>query len=317
MSMRSRASRVLGEWRRRRLERDHRLRAAASDWTASVSRSHEPFEPLEARLLLDGAPYVEALRINEGLGQRSDLQQIEVLFSEDVSASLSYDDLSIIDKATGLELDLSGGTVSWDTGTNAATWLLGSLADSTIPDGFLQVGLDADGIQDGGGAFLDGNRDGIGGDDFTFGTHRLHGDTDGNGRVDAADLDRVKANWLLAVGQADLSADLNHDDVVDGRDMLIVRRNWHAELNAAVPLTQATSASEVAEALHYHPERMYEYILNTVQYVAYDGSMKGGPGVLATGRANAYDQSALLAALLTEAGIHARYSFAQVQADIW
>jgi hypothetical protein len=61
---------------------------------------------------------------------------------------------------------------------------------------------------------LDGNNDGVGGDDFTFGFHRLFGDADGNGFVDALDFRAFRA----ALGSAAFVFDFDGDGDVDAAD---------------------------------------------------------------------------------------------------
>jgi hypothetical protein len=66
---------------------------------------------------------------------------------------------------------------------------------------------------------------------------------------------------------------------------------------------RATTIAELADALYNLPVRIYEYLVNTIEFQAYAGAMKGPLAVLQTGKGNAWDTASLLAALFIEAGI--------------
>jgi RHS repeat-associated protein len=61
---------------------------------------------------------------------------------------------------------------------------------------------------------------------------------------------------------------------------------------------QAKTIDELAAALHHMPNRIYEYVLNHIEYEPYLGMMKPDLAVLQTGRGNDFDTTSLLASLL-------------------
>ena len=65
----------------------------------------------------------------------------------------------------------------------------------------------------------------------------LEGDLNGDGSINSADLDIVRANWGQAVPPGDLSrGDANGDGSVTSADLDIIRANWGATVNSiAVP----------------------------------------------------------------------------------
>lgn len=65
---------------------------------------------------------------------------------------------------------------------------------------------------------------------------------------------------------------------------------------------RATTIEELADALYNLPIEIYEYLVNTIEYVPYAGAMKGPLAVLQTGKGNAWDTASLLAALFVETG---------------
>jgi len=282
--------------------------------SATVKHFWWELECLEPRILLDSAPIVLWTALNDGNSQRSTLARIEVGFDADVGESLSVDDL-VLTHADGTVVDLAGASFSYDAGTRAATWDLIGLPAERLPDGFYRAGLLSAGISDGAGRKLDGNRDGTGGDDYEFGLFRMSGDTNGDGSVNDLDRRAVLDNWLKPAGQFDVHADANGDGAVNVHDLLAVRRNWQRSVEPPVRLDKAQGPDELAAALLYRPEKIYEHVLNTIRYEPYAGSMKGAAATLRTRAGNAWDQSALLVAALDEAGVYARFASAQVDAD--
>jgi len=79
---------------------------------------------------------------------------------------------------------------------------------------------------------------------------------------------------------------------------------------------EAEDVADLADRLYNLPLKMYEYVLNTIQFEPYSGSMKGAEAVFRTGRGNAWDTSALLADLLDQAGIEVRYVHGVVELPV-
>src|SRR5207249_5546 len=88
-----------------------------------------------------------------------------VQFSADVSASLTAADL-ILTAADGAAIDPAAMAVAWDPAHNAATWTFPSLPGGVLPAGPYHVAVRASAIVDAAGRHLDGNKDGLGGDDY-------------------------------------------------------------------------------------------------------------------------------------------------------
>jgi len=272
-------------------------------------------EGLERRLLLDAGPIVIVASLNGGAAQRSTLGTLLVGFDEDVGASLDVDDL-VLTRVGGGAVDLTGASVSYDGPSNAAMWDLTGLPADRITDGFYRARLVAGGITNSAGDPLDGDRDGEGGDDYEFGLHRLSGDVNGDGTVNGADAQLVRQNWLLPAGQFAPAADVNSDGAVNVFDYRLIRQNYMVRLEPSVPLDRVSTPAELAAALHYRPERIYEHVVNTVRYEPYGGAMKGPAATLETGRGSPWDQSILLAEALDEAGVYCRFVTGQVEADV-
>ncbi len=78
----------------------------------------------------------------------------------------------------------------------------------------------------------------------------------------------------------------------------------------------AQTVAELALALHKLPLAIYEYVLNNFEYQPYAGAKKGPQAMLETRAGNDWDQAALLAALLNEAGIATQYVSGKIEAPI-
>lgn len=278
-----------------------------------INAWHE-VEALEPRLMLDSGPIVTAITINDGNAQRSILASLAVEFDRDVGFSISVDDLVLTRTDMGASVDLNGASLSYDQNSMTATWGLAGLPADRIDDGFYTATLMAAGIS-ADGYLLDGNRDGVVGDDYSFGLFRMGGDANGDGVVNAVDLTIVQDNFLKPPGTFQGNADLNADNEVNIFDLRAVRQGWQEKLEPPEPLDRATTVAEVAAALYYSPERMFEHVLNNFRYEPYAGQMKGPQATIATRSGNAWDQAGLLLSLLDQAGVYSRFITAQVQAE--
>ena len=104
--------------------------------------------------------------VANGQTQRSSIKTISAEFSEDVT--ITFDALSITGQSHG-SVDLAGAVFDYNSVSFTATW---TLLQSLLDDQYT-ASLDAGKIADSGGNNLDGNGDGIGGDNATFEFYRL------------------------------------------------------------------------------------------------------------------------------------------------
>jgi hypothetical protein len=96
---------------------------------------------------------------------RKGTQSLTVWFSEDVSASLSADDL-VLAGAGGAAIDPSLTAVSYDAARRAATWTFPGLPGGALPAGKYRATILSAGLTDAAGQPLDGNHDHAPGGDF-------------------------------------------------------------------------------------------------------------------------------------------------------
>lgn len=68
-----------------------------------------------------------------------------------------------------------------------------------------------------------------------------------------------------------------------------------------------TSIAELARSLRNHPDLIYQYVRNNIEYYPVFGSQKGALGAVLDNQATAHDQATLMVELLRASGIEANY----------
>ncbi len=144
-------------------------------------------------------------------------QQLVVQFNEDVSASLSITDLVLENLTAGGNVDTSGFTLSYDSLTNTATFNVNGI----LPDADFRARLVAAGIQDLSGNTLDGNGNGVGGDDHTFEFFFMQADANRDRRVNLLDFDIIAANFGQ-LGTTFGQGNFNYDNITNLADFDIL-----------------------------------------------------------------------------------------------
>src|SRR6185503_4378801 len=87
------------------------------------------------------------------------------------------------------------------------------------------------GIYDAGGNPLDGDKDGVGGDEYNFAFYRFLGDADGDRDVDARDYANIRRTRRAGASAAMKAAfDFDGDGDVDGADVIAFRKNLALKL---------------------------------------------------------------------------------------
>jgi len=173
-------------------------------------------------------------------------KRIAFVFSKDVGASLNASDLVLQNLTTGQVVPAGSLTLSYDPQTFTATWT----SDSVFADGNYSATLMGSGISDVGARALDGNGDGVGGDDFVLGFFQLAGDANRDRTVDFADLVVVAQNYGSVGGHVWASGDFNGDGNVDFADLVALAQRYGSTLAAApaAPAPAPIFAAPVAAA---------------------------------------------------------------------
>lgn len=176
-----------------------------------------------ARLTGDAATAI--VQVNDASAQHSMVISLKVTFSEPVMFPSGINSAFQLQRTgpggpiglVNLDLALSGNVVT--VTFNDPTFAPG-MAKSLV-DGIYKLTLIADKIQSTGG-MLDGNFDGVPGGDLTFQSHRLFGDSNGDGRVNNDDL----AAFRSAFGTPSPVFDFNNDGVVNAIDFAQFRARY-------------------------------------------------------------------------------------------
>ncbi|MCC9601047.1 carboxypeptidase regulatory-like domain-containing protein [Stieleria sp. JC731] len=192
----------------------------------------------------DISPTVIQTVIQAGMTQRSYVDLLTFTFDEATNLEAMIADGAITGAVTLTNLGVNADTdtdvlipltadqfrytFDEETGTSQITWSLDQFAGGrqSLEDGFYQVTFAAAQVTDLAGNRLDGNADGTAGDDYSFYFHKLTGDADGNGVVDALDRSIVldSLGRFSNTDDFDANADLDRDGRISVRDRIIATR---------------------------------------------------------------------------------------------
>ena len=155
-------------------------------------------------------------------------------FSGDVHASLAAADLQLRNTTTGQPV--TAPTPTYDLATNTATFAL-----TGLPDGNYVATLLAAGVTDATGAPLDGDGNGIGGDNYTYNFYFLAGDANHDRAVDFNDLVVLAQNYNTTGGKTWDQGDFTGDGNVDFNDLVLLAQRYNTSL--PVPVAAVPSAA--------------------------------------------------------------------------
>jgi subtilisin-like proprotein convertase family protein len=159
-------------------------------------------------------------------------QRLVFGFDNDVSGGISADDLELFNQTTGATVPAGATALAYDPATRTATWTFPGVPRGVLANGDYVARLKADRVTLADGGMLDGNGDGMGGDDFTFRFTFLQGDMNGDRTVDSADLSILLRNLGTAATGWD-HGDLDFDGTVGFVDYQVMQRAYNGSLPAA------------------------------------------------------------------------------------
>jgi hypothetical protein len=157
-------------------------------------------------------------------------QKIAMSFSDDVIATISSGDLSVLDLATSGTI---GSTLSYNPATHGATF---ALTPSILPKGNYRATISSSGVTDVAGNGVAGNTS----VDFFF----MPGDANHDRTVDVSDLGILATNWQSS-GKHFSDGDFNYDGLVDVSDLGILATNWQGTL--AAPSSAVGAAKQIRQ----------------------------------------------------------------------
>jgi hypothetical protein len=152
---------------------------------------------------------------------------VQITFSEDVSASLAAGDFTLTNTTTSTVIPAANINVAYNTTTNVATLtftgIAGFSAGNRLPNGnyTLEFGGTPNAIEDAAGNDLAAN---------SFNFRFVNGDTTQNGTANFDDLLALAANYNTAPGVNYALGDFNYDGNVNFDDLLILAANYNVSI---------------------------------------------------------------------------------------
>ncbi|MDZ4841147.1 MAG: Calx-beta domain-containing protein [Hyphomicrobium aestuarii] len=167
-----------------------------------------------------------------------------VAFTANVVASLAPADASLFNLSTGQPVPPAQVGFAYDPTAGVARFHVSGTPTRVLPDGNYRLTLAASGITGPNGQPLDGNNDGIGGDDLVTDFFVLAGDANRDRAVNLDDFTSLAASF----GQPSRvfsQGDFNYDQSVNLDDFTILASRFGTSLSAAsIPDGTTTGAAE-------------------------------------------------------------------------
>jgi hypothetical protein len=192
-------------------------------------------EVVRITVLPNPPPVLQSVTVNNGGAQRSFVKRLVIQFSEDVSASLAANDLTLLNLTTGATIPSASLALAFNPAGNMATVTFTGLANQRLPDGNYRLTVTAAGVTGAHGKPMTA--------DYTFGFHALAGDANGDRATNDLDLFEVWQNLLVPLDARNLNDDLNGDGQVTLADVSVVKANYKAVLPSPAPLKAASAGS--------------------------------------------------------------------------
>ncbi len=170
-----------------------------------------------ARRFIGDAPGLRSSTINNGEASKSEVKSTSLAFTRQLVLPTN--------PASAFTLTGPSGIIPVSVDSSASTPAGAKLKltfpsyPNGLPNGRYTLRGLASQIHDTAGQALDGNGDGVPGDDYVMNFHRLAGDFDGDGTVAASDF----ILFRLAFGSNDLTFDLDGDGTVNAGDFVRFR----------------------------------------------------------------------------------------------
>jgi len=193
---------------------------------AGGSMQYTTIMELEALGSLDTGLYIEAVIIEDGQAQRSNVCKIEIAFSEHVS--IASDAFHIVDHMEEVVFGEEGVLCVYDEALHRAVLTFdtdsdGEFSDS-LPDGTYELRLDCSKIvNEAGRELLDEDWDPHDGF-YSVAFHRLFGDVDGSAQIDLRDFAVLCSVWYS--GSDVTGLDTDKDGRVLMPELVAFGKNW-------------------------------------------------------------------------------------------
>lgn len=167
---------------------------------------------------------------------------VSISFDDNVSASLGTSDLLLHNNTTNTDINAADMSVSYDGGSNTATFTFPGLLDQLLPDGDYTATLVSSGVTDASGNPIDGDGNGTIGGNHTFGFFFINGDANRDRTVNLLDFNIMAANFG---GPGDFSdGDFTYDGIVNLADFNVLASRFGQSV------APASSAGDFSVPLH-------------------------------------------------------------------
>ena len=177
---------------------------------------------------------------------------LDIPFSEAVDPAKAFAALKLRNLTSGTDVDLvANASYGYDANGNTLVVQFPGFANGVLPDGNYRATLTAATLKDAAGNALDGNGDGVGGDDATFDFFQLAGDANHDRAVDFTDLVTLAQNYNGGANKNWDQGDFTGDGLVDFADLVILAQHYNATLpppSAAAPIGASESVAAVQTA---------------------------------------------------------------------
>ncbi len=161
-------------------------------------------------------------------------QNLSFKFSEDISDSVNFQDLTLVNNTTFQTV----GTTSWIGGPDTAHFKFDQFQYGALPDGDYTATINAAGVTDKAGNQLAANS--------VLNFFYMAGDADHDADVDVNDLGILATNWQQTP-RITSQGDSTYDGTVDVADLGILATNWQNGLNIA-PVQQMSAKPIFADS---------------------------------------------------------------------
>lgn len=163
------------------------------------------------------------MQIGQGL-DRSSIRELTITFDRVVS--LSADAIAITRE--GGRSPVINWTANSDFGRTIVTITFPGqdIRGGSLADGKYQLRLRSNRVLAEDGQSLDGNANGLAGDDFKYAFHRLFGDMNGDGRLNQLDQHILQDALLQPDSQQFAGLDYNGNGIIDSSDVAKFKFNY-------------------------------------------------------------------------------------------
>lgn len=196
-----------------------------SNRNGNAGHARRGMEALEGRTMFNVVPLLAPKVISAEFDDARAPHELRVRFTEDVSASLDHNDITLINDRSRLPFPTERLTINWDAATNTAHFVFVGAEGGVLDEGTWHATLISEGIFGPDEYVLDGDGDELPGGDHLFQFSYNAADITRDGAVNLLDFNVLSANFGLS-GATRGEGDLNYDGRVDLADFRMLAERF-------------------------------------------------------------------------------------------